>query len=133
MSETACTITGLAELTAGVTALPVRLRAASRAVAAAAAGRIQADAKARLLWYMKTNRHALADAIVITEDAANRQFTVESNAPAGQVEMLPVWVEYGTVREEARPYMGPAAAAESPRYASEMEAAMVAVVTETLG
>lgn len=127
------TITGLDELKAGVNALPVRLRAASRAVAAASAGRILADAKARLLAHMKTDRHALVDAIVITEDPANRQFTVESNAPAGQIPMLPVWVEYGTVREAARPYMGPAAAAESPRYATEMEAVMVAVVTESLG
>lgn len=133
MSESACTITGLAELTAGVTALPDRLRAASRAAAAASAGRICADAKSRLLAQMKTDRHALADVIVVTEDAANRQFTVESNAPAGQAPMLPVWVEYGTVREAARPYMGPAATAESSRYAREMEAAMVAVVAETLG
>lgn len=127
------TITGLDTLTVGVNALPTRLREVSRTVAAAAAGRILADAKARLLAHMKTNRHALADAIAITEDPANRQFTVASTAPAGQIPMLPAWVEYGTVREPARPYMGPAAAAESPRYASEMEAAMVAVVSERLG
>lgn len=127
------TITGLNELKAAAAKLPELLRQASRKVAAASATRIRDDARARLLAQLKTDRHALADGIVVTEDPANQRFIVESTAPRGQHPMVPVWNEHGTIDMPARPYMGPAARAASPTYANDMQAALDAVVQQTIG
>lgn len=124
------TITGLSELRAAAAALPSRFVTLQRAVAEATAKRILAGARERLRAQLKSNRTALIDALAVIEDAPSHTFRVVSSPPRGQSANLPVWVEYGTIKMGARPYMHPSAEAETDRYATESEVAATAVLEE---
>jgi HK97 gp10 family phage protein len=115
------TIIGLDEFLAAVDALPTRVLSASRAVAQSTAQRVMANAKANLEAKQKTDARALADAITVKEDAAHRQFIVDSPSPHGQPANVNLWNEYGTSKMSARPYMHPAVEAENAQYQSDME------------
>lgn len=133
MAESTVTQTGRDELVRAVHALPERVTAACRAVAGRIAVRIQAGARQRLIAQLQTSRRGLADAITVKEDLANQQFLVESSAPRGQAANVPIWIEHGTVKMAARPYMRPAAAAEQENYRREMETAVVAEARQVFG
>jgi HK97 gp10 family phage protein len=126
------TTTGLEELRRAVQTLPVAVTARLKAVAEASAARMQKRAQARLRAQLKTSAHALIDAITVTSDLPNKQVHVISNPPKGQHGGLPLFVEYGTVRMAARPYMRPAADQETPHYRHDLEAAAVDVVQKVL-
>lgn len=133
MAEGSFTQTGVAELRAAIDVFPARHTAALRSVAQRSAERMRNDARRRLLAQLKTNARALADGITVKEDAANRQFMVESSPPKGQHPLVTIWNEYGTFKMSARPYMHPAADAEREPYRREMDRVSVAVAQETFG
>lgn len=113
--------------------LPDVVTAALRRVAQVTALRIKARAAANLRSLQKTDATALADAIEVIEDVANKQYQVVSKAPRGQPANLPIWNEHGTIKMAARPYMRPAATAEEQRYHDEMAAAAEAAARSLLG
>ncbi|HZA01117.1 MAG TPA: hypothetical protein VE665_02445 [Hyphomicrobiaceae bacterium] len=126
------TVTGLDEYRRAVAALPAEVTAKLHTVAEATAVRIQAAAKNRLRAQLQTGRHALIDAITVNNDPAHRQVQVLSAPPPGQAAMLPMFVEYGTVKMPARPYMRPAADAAGDAYTRAIELASDAVVRKAL-
>jgi len=132
VADSSVTITGLDEMRRAVDQLPATVTAALKTVAKRSAQRIEGDAARRLRSQQKTEAHALADAITITEDVPNKQYIVTSSAPAGQPANLPIWNEHGTSKMPARPYMRPAADAEGPTYEREVAAAATDAVSEAL-
>ncbi len=127
------TAIGLAELRAKVDRFPEAVTAALRARAWTTSRIVWTDAKRRLLAQRKTPAHALADALVVLEDAAKKEFLVRSEAPPGQPANLPIWIERGTRFMQARPYMRPAADSAEARYKSDMIAAATQVAERELG
>ncbi len=126
------TTTGLEELRRAIDRLPDAVTTALKTVAQRSAQAIAGDAARRLRAQQKTEAHALADAIEITEDLPNKQVIVRSNPPAGQPANVTIWNEHGTARMAPRPYMRPAADAGRVVYERETEAAANAVVEEAL-
>ena len=113
------TTMGLREARAAVEQLPRAVTLALRGVAWQSSRRIQEDAKRRL----RAQTHGTgktADAIVVIEEAEEQQFVIASQGDAGDAANLPLWLEFGTVKMSARPYMRPSALAESDRYRQEM-------------
>lgn len=127
------TQTGVNEMRAAVQQLPTAVTAALRGVAEATAKRMLANAKAILRERLKTDRHALIDALVIEENAANHEFRVISKSPSGQSANLPIWIEYGTVKMGARPYMHPSAEAELDQYRRDCETASAGAASRLIG
>lgn len=143
-------IAGLEELRSGIQQLPDQVTAALMRVASATAQRVLMKARANL----KAQTHgtgATAAAMLVRSDVANKMFVVESpGAPftrlslhtmkrSGRshtqkvtVNMVPIYLEYGTRSMSARPYLRPAVEAEQARYRSDMEAAALAPVRALL-
>lgn len=136
------TITGLDEFKAAVGRLQGVVLVASRDVAMATALREQETARRLLRSQQTTEAHALADAITIVDDPANKQVLVVSFPPDAegryrgrlvqQPANVPIWNEYGTQTMTARPYMRPASDAEEDRYAHDGDAAIATAVEEVL-
>jgi HK97 gp10 family phage protein len=126
------TVTGLEAVRQAVQTLPEDVRQALHRVAVATATRVQAAAKATLASQLKTSRHALIDAITVADDAEHHQVQVRSAPPPGQDRMLPMFVEYGTVKMSARPYMRPAADGVAAQYFFDVDKASTAVVRKAI-
>lgn len=125
------TTTGLREARAAVAQLPRAVTLALRGVAWQSSRRIKADAQRRL----RAQTHGTgktADAIVVIEEEAKKQFVIASQGDAGDAANLPLWLEYGTVKMTAKPYMRPSALAESPTYKREMEEQSIEAARRTL-
>lgn len=143
------TVTGLAEFKRGVEQLPAAVQTAMRSVAHRTAQKVQALAQRRVpvaTGYTKDNIH-------ITEEADRNQFTVDAGTDRPRVglalhrstrtgrthtqkvtlNMLPVWLEYGTVKMSARPFMRPAAEESDAGYKRDMEIAAVTAGERTIG
>lgn len=73
----------------------------------------------------------LADSIVITEEAEKKQFLVSPETPWQP--NLGLWIERGTVKMRARPFMRPAGDSVEAPYRRDMEAGALAVANEVLG
>ncbi len=131
----AVTSTGLEEMRAACQQLPAAVTAALREVAQATAKRMMANSKAILQTKEVSDRTALIDAIVLEENAANREFRVISNPPPGQPKNVTIWNEYGAVGRivTARYYMRDAAEAERDQYRRDLEAASADAVAKVLG
>ena len=71
-----------------------------------------------------------ASSIVVTEEPEKKQFLVEVINPDNP--NLALWIERGTVKMRARPFMRPAADEIDASYRREMEAAAVGTATELL-
>lgn len=144
------TQTGVNEMRQAVHKLPAAVTAGLREVAKASAHRILANARANLA-RQTHGTGATAKAIVIEEDAANREFRVISvGAPHPRFSLhrmkrsgrthtqrvtqnnLPMWLEYGTSKMAARPYMHPAAAAEVRNYRVACEVVSAKAVSDLL-
>lgn len=137
MADEGLTTTGLTELIRSLDQWPAAETVAARQVAADTAARQQARARATLLSPTPSLLHGristaehVADAIELVEDAPNQKFQVISKAPRGNPANLPIWIEFGTSKQAARPYMRPAADAETERYHHDLEAAVAAVAAK---
>ena len=139
----------LAALRQAIDRFPVAVTDALRSVAWRKSREVMALAKARVpvdSGYTRDNIH-------VEEDAANKQFLVipgtdrprerfslhrmrrsgRRHTQKVTLNMLPEWLEYGTVKMRARPFMRPAAAAVDASYRTEMLAAATAVAEKELG
>lgn len=131
--ELTFTVDGLDALHALPAVLPPQVEVSTRLVAQATAARVLARAQANWSTMRKSHEEPhLAAAMTIREDASQKQFVVESHAPEGRPEMVPNWIEYGTIKMPARPYMQLAATAETAQYVSDMEAAALEPVRAAL-
>jgi len=151
MAESAVTTTGIDELRRAINEFPASVTAVCRRVAEATANGILVDARRRL----QSQTHgtgATAAAIYIEEDAANHQFIIASpGVPHPRFSLhrmkrsgrthtqrvsqnnLPLWLEYGTQKMPARPYMRPAAEAAKPRYEADMQTAVETEMRRSFG
>lgn len=73
----------------------------------------------------------LADSIVIDEDAAGKAFLVRPETPWNP--NLGLWIERGTAKMDAKPFMRPAGDQVTDSYRREMVAAATAAADEVLG
>ena len=124
MAEGRVIQTGMSEARRTVERLPQAMRIALRAVAMRSAHRIAADAARRLRAQTRGSGET-ADAISVREEHQERAFLVESKATRGRPANLPFWLEFGTSKMSARPYMRPSAEAEQDRYRSGIEDAAI--------
>src|SRR3990167_2635301 len=109
------TSTGLEEFKAAARAFPEEHRKALRAVAQATATRVEARAIAN----MQASKYpAQARTVIIAteEDAANQAFTVIAKPAPRRPGNITLWIEHGTLRVPAQPFMRPAAQAETAQY-----------------
>lgn len=128
MSDAGATATGLKELREAIDRLPDDVTKALRLVALVSANRIQARAKSILRSKLKTSAHALVDGIVVIPEPEKKQYKVDSTRPPSQPTNLPLWIERGTIKMAARPYMRPAGDAEEETYQRDSLKAAASVV-----
>jgi HK97 gp10 family phage protein len=124
----------IAALRRQVAALPTAVTARLRAVAWRTSRELKDRARATLL--SKTHGHGkdhqrTADSFVIIEEPEKKQFLVAVENPENP--NLAMWLERGTSRMTARPYLRPAADELDSTYKREMAAAAEDVVTQMLG
>ena len=124
--------TGLVELRHAVERFSDDQTAALKAVARATAERVLR--RERQLLADKTHGEGnTAAALFIEDDSANKRFIVRFGLIKGRPANLPIWIEYGTVHQAARPFVRPAADAEKEPYRREMEAASAGAARKTFG
>lgn len=112
--------------------LPRAVTLALRAVAFRVSRTVYADAKQRLIAQQKTPSRKLANAMHIEEHESEKAFEVISDAPSDQPANLPTWIEFGTVKMEARPYMRPALDHANAGYRRDMETASIEAAAQVL-
>jgi HK97 gp10 family phage protein len=114
-------LVGMAELRKEIEALP-------EAVA------LQIQNRARAL--VPVDSGVTRDSIGVTPDLPHKQYIVgpgpaphhRASGRTANVPMLPIWLEYGTAKMAARPFMRPAADEEQERYWQEINAAVDGIV-----
>jgi HK97 gp10 family phage protein len=126
------TIKGLDALAKAVDRLPSAVTEALKQEAHASADRLAEAAKANL----RSKTHGsgkLADSIEVLDKSDEKKFTV--NVPGGEGEdpMLGVYLEYGTKKMDARPFLRPARDAEEARYLRNMAAVATKAIKDLLG
>ncbi len=132
MAGASVTMTGLAELKAGVTRLPVAVTSALRAVAFRTSRTIYAGVKSR--W--EASLHGTGETVrhlAVTEMADKQLFEVAVGPMPGRPANLPLWLERGTVKMAARPAFRPAIEAVSDTYIRESDEAVTKAANEVLG
>lgn len=129
MPDAGVTTTGLAEMRTAVDTLAQREKAALQDTAVQTGRRIAARAQ-RLLRQQTHGTGQTAAEIHLVTDAHGCQ--VISDAPADRPADLPTYLEFGTVKMGARPYMRPALDAEATPYQRDSERASFTTVQEVL-
>lgn len=126
------TITGLTEFKAGVEQLPRAITLALRGVAWKTSRRVKDLARARL----QSQTHGTgktAAALRITERDQMKAFIVDVGPVPGRPDNLALWLELGTVKMSARPFLRPALEETNPAYIRECDAAVQATGEQVLG
>src|SRR5262249_20790065 len=123
------TQTGVNELKAAIETFPDDITAACQSVAHKWAGIVKTDAQRRLLSQTKGEGNTAA-AMQIVADLPNKEYIVGFGLIKKRPANLPLWLEYGTIRMNARQFMRPAAEAAREGYRRDMEA-VVAQVART--
>ncbi len=118
MANAGVEASGLKEALAAVKQLPASVTRALEAVAKATADRIAASAKSALL--SKTKAVKTADSIHVVRDGTRKQFVVDVPGSPDDPPKLAFWLEHGTQRMAAKPYLRPAGDAEDERYRRDM-------------
>jgi HK97 gp10 family phage protein len=108
----------LAALKRQIDQFPADVTTALRAVASVTAGRVQR--RARQIVASKVKRGAEVVAITIRDEPAEKQFLVIAEGSHDKPANLALWLERGTRYMTARPFMRPAADAETRRYQEDM-------------
>lgn len=132
MANGSVTMTGLKEFERGVEQLPRAVTLALRAVAWRTSRKVYDSAKARL----RAQTHgtgATERAMRIVERDQMKAFIVDVGPIAGRPDNVPLWLEFGTVKMSARPFLRPSLAEHEAAYISESEHAVENVARETLG
>lgn len=112
----------LSALRQAIDRLPADVTAALRTVARDTAARVQIRA-GQILDSRTGGKAARIAAITIVESAAEKQFLVIAEGAADKPPNLALFFERGTRTMAARPFMRPAADAETERYRSDLIAA----------
>lgn len=127
------TIPEFARVYAAVQKLDTTVQAALRQVAEDTANRAKETARIKV----PHDTYVTRDSIAVVPEPENRQFRVEvGTAPHNRdgrtafLPNLPLWLEYGTSKMEARPFLRPAMDAERERYIRDMAAAVTDVVED---
>lgn len=123
MAQAGVMQTGMTEARRTVDRLPRAVSQALRGAAFVTATRIRDKAKALLLAQTQGTGKTAA-AIAVHEDEDQQQFRVESKAVRPAPANLPLWLEHGTVKMSARPYMRPAAESQRDEYVRASERAI---------
>lgn len=121
------TTTGVKELTAAALTFPGVVRAAARQVDQATAKRVADQARARLN-AVTNGTGKTAAAITVTQTATGAQIAVR--AVPGRHPLLPLWIEFGTRRQPARPFFTPAVEANRTPHHKAHEAAAEATLRD---
>jgi len=108
----------LAALRQQIDQFPDEVTKALRAVASVTAGRVQR--RAREIVASKVKRGASVVAITIVDDRQHKQFLVIAEGAHDKPANLALWIERGTRYLTARPFLRPAADAETHRYSEDM-------------
>lgn len=117
------TMTGLTEFKAGVEQLPRAVTLKLRAVAWRMSRRVWASAKRRL----ESQTHGTgqtARALHVVEHEAVKAFSVEVGPVPQRPDNVALWLELGTVKMTARPFLRPAIEEHAPAYIREAEQAI---------
>ena len=121
--------TGLAEFKQAVERLPAAVEAACRKVARDTALRVAAEARRRV----PVDTGQTRDSIVVRPRVEQKRYEVEAgSARHGRAANVAIWLEYGTVKMSARPFMRPALDGEQDRYRRELEAEVSRTAQEIL-
>lgn len=116
----------LAALARRIETLPADVTARLRSVARATADRV--EARAVQILDARTNGKAVRiAAFTIVDSPLEKAFLVIAEGAVGKPANLALWFERGTQTMEARPFMRPAADAETTRYRADMIAAATLV------
>ena len=116
----------LQQLRANIDAFPKAITARLRSVAFRKSREVQARAKQLVPKATGKTR----DSIVVIDESEKQQFLVTVENP--DEPMLGAWLEYGTVKMRARPFMRPAGDSVVASYRSEMIAVATRTATELL-
>lgn len=130
--STSFTQTGREAMVRAIERFPDDQTAALKAVARATAERILARER-QLLAAQTHGEGNTAAALFIEDDSDNKRFIVRFGLIKNRPANLPIWIEYGTVHQPARPFVRPAADAEKDRYRHEMESASATAAAKTFG
>jgi hypothetical protein len=143
MANGGASVTGLAELRRAIQQLPDALEQALRKHARDTALRIASGMRRRLPDAGETE-HATGitkDSVVVTPEVDEKLYRAEVGpAPAHRrddgrtafLPNLPVWLEYGTSRMQARPFLRPSVDEERDRYLTEGKAIVEKAAGELL-
>lgn len=125
------TMTGYKEFARGVEQLPRTVTLALRSVAQRAAGRVYTSAQTRL----RTQLHGQGVFITglrIVERSEMQAFIVDVGSVIGRPDNLALWIERGTVKMSARPFLRPSLEEHSAAYITESDAAVEKAVAESM-
>ena len=143
-SSGAFSSTGLNEMRAAAEALPGNVTEALRNVARATAVRVANNAR-RLI---AVDTGQTRDTISVIPDVPNKQYLVTVGRVSGIAwhtrrqtgrshtqritqSNIPIWLEYGTVKQRDRKFMRPAALLEQTQYQLDMQTAAAATARDT--
>lgn len=102
----------------GIVTAAERVEVRLKALAHKRAMVVRASAQARV----RVATGATKEHIIVVDDSANRQFRVEVQDVPGRNPLVPVWIEFGTSKMPARPFLGPAVDESRTAFLTEVEA-----------
>ena len=121
MSESVTvTITGLEEFGRAAAQVVDVVRTARRTAASASGARVAASARARL--NAVTHGTGATAASITAKTTSSGKVLIGAEPVRGRHPLLVVWLEYGTVKMPARPFMRPATEAERAPFHKQQEA-----------
>lgn len=137
--ESTFTQTGVAETLKAIDQLPEAVTAALKGVALDIGGKVQATARRLLLEKTRSDKTPnteatrTAAAIEVVLDEQNKTVRVISKNVSRDPANNPIWLEHGTVHQQPKAYMRPAADEHKDEYRRACEEAAGDAAQKTLG